>query len=263
MTRAARRRRPFARRRVRSASPGASPSRRLDGSNRRAHHAVPFSLGPLVAEADLLEEGARGAIEELGPHLLALQVVRIALHHAAARLGDQIEGSANRDPCNAFLPVVPVDEDARDAIGGRLPRETGLPFLAVIEPRKLLRSAVLSPGHRCVAVEDESGARFPLASETLLPGAALLALGPALTRVEPRAPAAAEPAPVVLLDEARERIPRRGVERPDLVLAHGRRLSQRRQSACGFPPARSQRSASGRSPRSPAPGRSPDDRRSR
>src|SRR5215207_271707 len=60
-------------------SPDASPSRRLNGCNRRAHHAILLTLGPLVAEADLLEEAARGAIEELGPHLLALQVVRIAL----------------------------------------------------------------------------------------------------------------------------------------------------------------------------------------
>src|ERR687898_340012 len=38
----------------------ASPSRRFDGCNGRAHHAILLSLGPLVAEADLLEEAARG-----------------------------------------------------------------------------------------------------------------------------------------------------------------------------------------------------------
>ena len=123
-----------------------------------------FPPWSLVAEADLLEEAARGAVEELGPDLLALQVVRIALDHAAARLRDQVEGSTNRHGCDACPPIVPVDEDARDAIRG-LPRETGFPFLPVIDPRKLLRRAVLTPRHRGVAVEDQGGVRFPLANE--------------------------------------------------------------------------------------------------
>jgi hypothetical protein len=54
--------------------------------------------------------------------------------------------------------------------------------------------------------------------------AARLALGPGLPRVEPGAPAAAEPTPLVLIKQARIRIPRRRVERPDLVLAHRTRI---------------------------------------
>src|SRR5262245_41785470 len=116
--------------------------------------------------------------------------------------------------------MVPVDEDAREAVGGRLPGETGLPFLAVIDARELLGRAVLAPPDRRVAVEDQCGVRLPLADETLLPGAALLAVGSAFARVEPRAPATAEPAPVVLLDEGGEGVPRRGIKRADRVLAH-------------------------------------------
>jgi len=78
----------------------------------------------------------------------------------------------------------------------------------------------LTPRHRGVAVEDQSGVRFPLANETLLPGAAHLTFGPALSRMERRAPAAAEPHAVVLLGETGEGIPSRGIQRPDLVLAH-------------------------------------------
>jgi hypothetical protein len=78
----------------------------------------------------------------------------------------------------------------------------------------------LTPRHRGLAVEDQSGVRSPLANETLLPGAAHLAVGPALSRMEPRAPAAAEPHAVVLLGETGEGIPRYGIERTDLVLAH-------------------------------------------
>ena len=61
---------------------------------------------------------------------------------------------------------------------------------------------------------------FPLANETLLPGAAHLALRPAFSRMEPSAPAAAEPHAVVLLGESGEGIPRRCIERPNLILAH-------------------------------------------
>ena len=61
------------------------PSRGFDGRNGCARHAILLSLRSLVGEADLLEEAARGAVEELGPDSLALQVVRLALDHAAAR----------------------------------------------------------------------------------------------------------------------------------------------------------------------------------
>jgi hypothetical protein len=74
-----------------------------------------------------------------------------------------LEGPTDRDSCDAFPSIVPVDEDARDAISGWLPREAGLPFLPVIDPRKLLRTPVLTPHQRGVAVEDQRGVRVPLA----------------------------------------------------------------------------------------------------
>src|SRR6266542_3998507 len=122
-----------------------------------------LTLGPLVAEAGLLKEAARGAVEERGRNLLALRVLRIALHHATARLRDEVEGTT---------------------------------------------------------VEDQGRVSFALANETLLPGAANLALGPVDPRMEPRAPAAAEPHAVVLLSEMGEGIPRRGIKRPYRILAH-------------------------------------------
>jgi uncharacterized cupin superfamily protein len=45
-----------------------------------------LALGSVVAEAGLLIEAARGVVEKLGRDLLALRVLWIALHHAAARL---------------------------------------------------------------------------------------------------------------------------------------------------------------------------------
>src|SRR5215468_142987 len=207
-------------------------TRRSGGRNRSAHHAVLLSLGPVVAEAGLFIEAARGVVEELGPHLLArLQFVRIALHHAAARLRNQVDGTAQRHPCDAFPPIVPVDEDAGDAIVGRLVGAGRLVLLPVVDVRQLLRGAVLAPGHRGVAVEDQGRVRVALANEPLLPGAALLALGPALSRMEPRAPAAAEPTPLVLVQQARVCVPRRGIERLDLVLAHASSFQTGSQSA--------------------------------
>src|SRR5438132_1222108 len=179
-----------------------------------------LTLGPLVAEAGLLKGAARGAVEERGRNLLALRVLWRALHHATARLRDQIEGTTKRHSGDAFPSIVPVDEETRDAIVGRLPRAGRLVFLPVCYARKLLRRTVLAPGHRGVAVEDQGRVSFALANETLLPGAANLALGPVDPRMEPGAPAAAEPHAVVLLSEVGEGIPRRGIKRPDRVLAH-------------------------------------------
>src|SRR6476659_9473018 len=56
-----------------------------------AHHAVLQPLGPHVAEAGPLEQ-APGAVVEDG-HLLAVGVMRIALHHPTAGLRDQVEGT--------------------------------------------------------------------------------------------------------------------------------------------------------------------------
>src|SRR6266545_3865978 len=179
-----------------------------------------LALGPVIAEAGLLIEAARGVVEKRGRNLLALRVLRIALHHATARLRDQVEGTTKRDTCDAFPSIVPVDEDARDAIVGRLIRAGRLVFLPVMDVRKLVRRAVLAPGHRGVAVENQGRVSVALANETLLPGAAFFALGPADPRMEPGAPAAAEPHALVLLSETLERIPSRGIKRPDRILGH-------------------------------------------
>src|SRR6266508_6734469 len=179
-----------------------------------------LALGPVIAEAGLLIEAARGVVEKRGRNLLALRVPRIALHHATARLRDQVEGTTKRDSRDAFPSIVPVDEDARDPIVGRLIRAGRLIFLPVMDVRELVRRAVLAPGHRGLAVEDQGRVSVALANETLLPGAAFFALGPADPRMEPGAPAAAEPHALVLLSETRERIPSRGIKRPDRIFAH-------------------------------------------
>src|SRR6478736_8965607 len=179
-----------------------------------------LSLGPVIAEAGLLIEAARGVVEKRSRNLLALRVLRIALHDAPAVLRDQVEGAPKRDTCDAFPSVVPVDEDARDAIVGRLIRVGCLVFLPVMNVRELVRRSVLAPGHRGVAVEDQGRMSVALANETLLPGPAFFALGPADPRMEPRAPAAAEAHALVLLSETRERIPSRGIKPPDRIVAH-------------------------------------------
>src|SRR6185312_6388126 len=176
-----------------------------------------LALGPVIAEAGLLIEAARGVVEKRGRNLLALRVLRIALHDAPAGLRDQVEGATKRNTCDACPSIVPVDEDARDAIVGWLTGVGRLVFLAVMDVRELVRRAVLTPGHRGVAVEDQGRMRMALANKTLLPGTAYFALGPADSRVEPGAPAAAEPHALVLLGEKCERIPGRGIKRLDRI----------------------------------------------
>src|SRR5215831_1261743 len=179
-----------------------------------------LALGSVVGEAGPLVKAARGVVEKLGRDFLALGVLWIALHDATAPLRDQLEGAAKRHTCDASPSIVPVDENARDAIVGRLIGAGRLVFLPVMDVRKLIRRAVLAPRHRSVAVEDQRRVSAALANETLLPGAPFFALGPALSRMKPRAPAATEPTPVVLLEETRKGIPRRRIERLDRVLAH-------------------------------------------
>src|SRR4029453_3575963 len=168
----------------------------------------------------LLIEAARGVVEKRGRNLLALRVLRIPLHGAPARLRDQVEGATKRDTCDAFPSIVPIDEDARDAIVEGLIGAGRLVFLPVVDVRGLVRRAVLAPGHRGVAVENQGRMSVALANETLLPGAALFALGPADPRMEPGAPEASKPHPLLLLSETREVIPRRRIKRPDRILAH-------------------------------------------
>jgi hypothetical protein len=122
--------------------------------NRPAHHAVLLAFGSVVAEAGLLIEAARCVVEELGSHLLAvLEIVRISLHDAAARLRDHLDSTEKRHSCDTFPSIVPVDKDAGDPIVGQLVGAGGLVFLSVMDVRKLVGRAVLAPGHRVVAVE--------------------------------------------------------------------------------------------------------------
>ena len=59
-------------------------------------------LPAVVPEAGLLVETAGGAVEEGGRGLLAAGVLRVGLHHATARLRDQVQGSAE---CAAATPL--------------------------------------------------------------------------------------------------------------------------------------------------------------
>src|SRR6266850_3509826 len=192
-----------------------------------------LTLGPVVAEAGLLIEATRDVVEKRGRNLLARRVLRIALHDATARLRDQVDGTTKRHACDAFPSIVPVDEDARDPIVGRLIGAGRLVFLPVMDVRELVRRAVLAPGHRGVAVEDQRRMSVALVNETLLPRAAFFALRPADPRMEPGAPAAAEPHALVLFSETGEGIPRRGIERPDRILAHCTLQSPARVSGRG------------------------------
>lgn len=90
-----------------------------------------LSLGPLIAEAGLLKKTARAVVEEGTRSPLAHRVLRIRLHHATARFRDQVEGTTKRHGCDAFASVVPVDEEAGEAVIGRLLRAARVVLLQV------------------------------------------------------------------------------------------------------------------------------------
>lgn len=71
----------------------------LGWRDRSAHHAVILAFGPAGAEAGLLEQAAGAVVEDRCRDLLAAGVLRVRLHHAAARLRDQVERTAARDAC--------------------------------------------------------------------------------------------------------------------------------------------------------------------
>src|SRR4029450_6612271 len=96
-----------------------------------------LAFGPVVAETGLLIEAARGVVEKRGRNLLALRVLRIPLHGARARLRQQVAAPPKRDPCDAFPSIVPIDEDARDAIVEGLIGAGRLVFLPVMDVREL------------------------------------------------------------------------------------------------------------------------------
>jgi hypothetical protein len=89
-------------------------------------------------------------VKALRRNLRALRVPRIALHHAAARLRDQVEGTTKRHRCDAFPSILPVDEETRDAIVRRLLRAGRVVFLPVVNTRELVRRTVLA--HQATAL---------------------------------------------------------------------------------------------------------------
>src|SRR4029453_16849003 len=135
----------------------------------------------------------------------------------------------------ALGPVVAkaglLEETARAVVQERARRPLALRVLwirlhhSTARLRDQVQRAVQRHGgnaHRGLTVEDQGGVRPAFMHQTLLVVAvtrrALALLGPC--RMEPGAPATA-PHAVVPLRELNERIPGRGVERPDRILAHG------------------------------------------
>jgi hypothetical protein len=93
--------------------------------------------------------------------------------HTPARLRDQIQCTTKRHGCDAFAPVVPVDEEASEAVIRRLV-ETCVVLLQVVNARKLLRRAVLTPGDGDVTVEDQGSVSLSFANQALLVSAVTL-----------------------------------------------------------------------------------------
>jgi hypothetical protein len=91
-------------------------------------------------------------------------------------------------------PLVAVDKEASEAVIRRLV-EACVVLLPVVNVRKLLRRAVLTPGDSDVSIEDQGSVSLPVANQTLLVGAvtlgALALLG--ARRMEPGAPATVPP----------------------------------------------------------------------
>jgi len=139
------------------------------------------------------------------------------LHHAAPGLRDEVQRPAERGRGDALAAVVTVDEEAGEPVVGHQVLLL-LVLRPVIDARQLLRSAVLAPPHRHVAVEDQGGVRHavfdqPVLQVTVVFRALLLPLRE--VRVEVGAPAPV-PHTVVLLGQRRECLPRRGCQRLDL-----------------------------------------------
>ena len=97
----------------------------------------------------------------------------------------------------------------------------------MVDVGHFLGRAVLAPGDRTVALEDQRGVRQALLHEPALERVALrtlTALG--AVGVEPDSPAATED-PVVTLDQRRKGVPRLGRGRPDREVVHRLRAAFR------------------------------------
>src|SRR6476469_1541216 len=80
--------------------------------DRRAHDAVVLALASVVAEAGLLEQAPRAAVEEGRRDLLAAGVLRVRLHDATAGLRDQIQSATEGQRRHSFAAVLLVHEEA-------------------------------------------------------------------------------------------------------------------------------------------------------
>src|SRR5918993_2301755 len=102
--------------------------------HRAHHHAVAQALGAVVGEALALVHRAGAVVEErrvLLPYPAG--VVRVALDHAAARLRDQVYGSAQGDRRQALAAVDLLDLDAGDPVVGQALRGGEVLLLAVVD----------------------------------------------------------------------------------------------------------------------------------
>src|SRR5262245_14302147 len=190
-----------------------------------------LSLRPLVAEAGLLEQTAGAVVQEGARGPLAARVLRIRLDHPAAGLCDQVQGSPKRHGGDALAPVVPVDEEAGEAVIGRLIEARGV-LLQVVDVGKLSRRTVLAPADRDRTVEDHGRVSVACANQTLLDGAVPLRAFPLLGArgMEPRAPATA-PHAIVFVRQPDEGVPGRRTEWRHFVPGQ-RSHSAQRQNGC-------------------------------
>lgn len=125
-----------------------------------------------VVESARLPHFAPAAGEQLGNRA---QGAATALVHTARRashgLDFQCPTKSNR--CDTLAPVVPVDEEAPEAVIGPLV-ETCVVLLRVVNVRKRIGGAVFAPRHRNITVEDQGRVRLAFSNETLFVGAVAL-----------------------------------------------------------------------------------------
>src|SRR5262249_53364190 len=154
---------------------------------------------PLRGEPGGLEHREGAGMKEGRRHHLAGGVLGISLDHPAAERRDLLQCALQRRGGDALLAVTAVAEEAGDAPGRRLAKETLVVGLAVLDPRQLVGRAELAPADAGLALIDERRICPALAHALLFRGPAFgdaqrvgLALG-----VKAETPTAAENAVVI------------------------------------------------------------------
>src|SRR5215471_9594008 len=141
------------------------------------------------------------------------------LDETATRCGDLLERAAEGSPRDALPAMLFVNVEAGDPPVRQRWRVLFV-FAPVLDGRKFFGAAVLAPSlSDPVVVEDQRRVRPALANLGLLGGAIPRVTGAVhlkAFRVKAHAPAAAEDA-IIALDYLRERVPGRGVKRPDTI----------------------------------------------